>query len=138
MDPATQYPKMLSTTSWLKDFLVKYPYMLPCFTSTCISTVVAACTFAILEETAPPCTMKPKTYSSLESHTMLSKRASYKTFENRISSPPLKDQQSKRKALRIFRSLRESLTRSIFLGINIICLNGFYSLYYQSNVLDKA
>lgn len=140
MDPAKQYPGMLSTTSWLKDFLVKYPYILPCFASSCISTVAATCAFVMLEETAPPYRMKSKTYSSMQSHehhTAISRKVGYKTFENQIS-PSLKDEQTQRKELRIFRSLRESLTRSIFLGINMKSFNGFYCLYYQSNVLDQV
>lgn len=133
MDPVKHCPGMFSTTNWLKDFLVKYPYMLPCFASSCSSIMVAIFTFTILQETVP--SWKPKTYVSMQHH-MFGKKADYKTFENRIS-PPLKDEQTHRNAYRTFRSIRESLTRPILLGINMKCLTGFYSLYYQSSVLHQ-
>ncbi|KAI7885034.1 MFS general substrate transporter [Lichtheimia hyalospora FSU 10163] len=130
MDPVKQYPEIFSTSSWIKDLLVKYPYMLPCFASSCCSMVAATCTFALLEETAPSHGLKPATYTSQQCH-MSHKNVDYKTFDDR-TMPTLKEEQTHQKSLRIFRSLRESLTRSVLLAIIIKWFNGFYSLYYQT------
>lgn len=50
-EPVRKYPALFGHLGYLTDFLIEYPYFLPCFLATCISTFCWFLVFFLSKET---------------------------------------------------------------------------------------